>query len=239
MLSLHGSGAKKSLLLPCLQTAEGQEQPHPARRGRNLWVTVPPRAQKFWDLCATAMAAMPAASAQQHRRLGLVQPCIFFNLSTFIWFDLFKIIFNTFSECTLAPFFLVRDLSKAGAEGKYYQPSWDFYHVQGFCGSPVPTGTIHPHSHTDKAKKRVCSGHSAPGVQHPTLSLAGCYLCVTTKALLVTCLCPCFGATRRTLGRTCPPAAGGSANGSDNFILLCDRDRTSSSNFPHFQASPC
>lgn len=90
VLSLHGSGAKKSLLLPCLQTAEGQEQPHPARRGRNLWVTVPPRAQKFWDLCAPALAAMPAASAQQHGRLGLVQPgCIFFSLSAFIWFDLF------------------------------------------------------------------------------------------------------------------------------------------------------
>lgn len=98
-------------------------------------------------------------------------------------------------------------MSKAGAEGKYYQPSWDFYHVQGFCGSPVPAGTIHPHSHTDKAKERVCSGHSALGAQHPTLSLAGCYLCVTTKALLVTCLCPCSGAIRRTLGRTCPPAA--------------------------------
>lgn len=136
-------------------------------------------------------------------------------------------------------FLLSEGLEQSWSRREILSAKLGFLPRAGFCGSPVPAGTIHPHSHTDKAKERVCSGHSASGAQHPTLSLAGCYLCVTTKALLVTCLCPCSGAIRRTLGRTCPPAAGGSAKGSDNFILLCDRDRTSSSNFPHFQASPC
>lgn len=65
---------------------------------------------------------MPAAPAQAALEAGTCASKInFFNLSAFIWFDFFKIIFNSFSECSLGPFFLVRDLSKAGAERKYYQ----------------------------------------------------------------------------------------------------------------------
>lgn len=149
--------------------------------------------------------------------------------------DFFRTIFNRFfSECSLRAFFLVRDLSKAGAEWKYHQVGISTT-CRGFVAAPCPPGpSTYTHTLTKPRKAKVFSSHSALRAQHP-----GCYLCVTTKALLVTCLCPCLEAIRRTLGGTCPTVAGGSARDSDNFILLYNRERTSSSNIPHFQASPC
>lgn len=53
-------------------------------------MTAPTWAQKFWDLCATVLVAMPAAPAQTAPEAGTCAASMyFFNFSAFIWFDLF------------------------------------------------------------------------------------------------------------------------------------------------------
>lgn len=111
----------------------------------------------------------------------------FSNLSAFTWLINLKLFLTVFLCAPWGFFFLVRDLSRR----EILSAKLGFYHVEGFCGSPTPIRSIHPHSHTDKAKERVFPSHSALPAQHPILSPAGCSLCVTTKALLVPCLCPC------------------------------------------------
>lgn len=126
--------------------------------------------QKSWELHAAIPAISPAASVQE---AGLVQPGFISSVSLHYLFY-FNYFFNSFSECSLRLFFLVRDSRKAGAEGKYYQPSWDVYYMQEFHvrSSPMAVTTLHLYSHAAKAKKRLFSGHSPWGAQQPVLSLA-------------------------------------------------------------------
>jgi len=122
--------------------------------------------QKCWELRVPAGDSLASiigtgnAGDQGSCSRGLLFQSLCIYLFCFI-----LIIFNNFSECSLGIFFLFGDLRKAGAEGKYYQPSWDFYHMQEFHSrsSAVPVTTLHPHSYTAKAKKRVFFGRSALG----------------------------------------------------------------------------